>query len=72
MLLRSGTRVPAVGGRALDAIAPRLETVAGTVGARAIGEFGIDVSRLHWDMASMSVHGAYSAEGQDADLRVRA
>ncbi|MGW3626517.1 hypothetical protein [Streptomyces sp. NPDC000880] len=34
-------------GRALDAIAPRLETMAGTVGARAIGEFGIDVSRLH-------------------------
>ncbi|MFJ1549739.1 DUF4277 domain-containing protein [Streptomyces sp. NPDC088246] len=41
--------------RALDAIAPRLEHVAGTVGARSIAEFGIDVSRLHWDMTSMSV-----------------
>ncbi|WP_307835537.1 DUF4277 domain-containing protein [Streptomyces adelaidensis] len=36
--------------RALDAIAPQLETIAATVGARAISEFGIDVSRLHWDM----------------------
>ncbi|MFJ4685786.1 hypothetical protein [Streptomyces sp. NPDC088789] len=39
--------------RALDAIAPKLEQLAGTVGARAISEFGIDVSRLHWDMTSM-------------------
>ncbi|CAM5469736.1 hypothetical protein SAVIM40S_07182 [Streptomyces avidinii] len=51
--------------RALDAIAPRLEVIAGTVGARAITEFGIDVSRLHWDMTSMSVHGAFPAGGQD-------
>jgi transposase len=56
--------------RALDAIAPHLEHVAGTVGARAIAEFGIDVSRLHWDMTSMSVHGAYPAEGQDEDFPV--
>ncbi|MFE6105258.1 IS1634 family transposase [Streptomyces laurentii] len=52
-------------GRALDAIAPKLEVVAGTVGARAITEFGIDVSRLHWDMTSMSVHGAFPAQDQD-------
>ncbi|WP_329611640.1 IS1634 family transposase [Kitasatospora herbaricolor] len=51
--------------RALDAIAPKLEQLAGTVGARAITEFGIDVSRLHWDMTSMSVHGAYPLEDQD-------
>ncbi|OEJ54565.1 IS1634 family transposase [Streptomyces agglomeratus] len=51
--------------RALDAIAPKLEVVAGTVGARAITEFGIDVSRLHWDMTSMSVHGAFPAQDQD-------
>ena len=30
--------------RALDAIAPQLEQIAGSVGARAIAEFGIDVS----------------------------
>ena len=34
--------------RALDAIAPHLEQLAGTVGARAIAEFGIDMSRFHW------------------------
>jgi transposase len=56
--------------RALDAIAPHLEHIAGTVGARAIGEFGVDVSRLHWDMTSMSVHGAYPVEGQDEDFPV--
>ncbi|WP_330433966.1 IS1634 family transposase [Streptomyces sp. NBC_00825] len=56
--------------RALDAIAPHLEHIAGTVGARAIGEFGIDVSRLHWDMTSMSVHDAYPAEGQDEGFPV--
>jgi transposase len=46
-------------GRALDAVAPELEAIVGTVGAGAIAEFGIDVSRLHWDMTSMSLHGAY-------------
>lgn len=51
--------------RALDAIAPHLERLAGTVGARALTEFGIDVSRLHWDMTSMSFHGAYPEEDQD-------
>lgn len=56
--------------RALDAIAPRLEQIAGTVGARAITEFGIDVSRLHWDMTSMSVHGAYPVEDQDEQYPV--
>lgn len=55
--------------RALDAIAPHLEQFAGTVGARAIAEFGIDVSRLHWDVTSMSVHGAYTEEDQDPDQR---
>ncbi|MFF0156946.1 IS1634 family transposase [Streptomyces sp. NPDC005263] len=56
--------------RALDAIAPHLEHIAGTVGARAIGAFGIDVARMHWDMTSMSVHGAFPAEGQEEDFPV--
>ncbi len=56
--------------RALDAIAPQLEHIAGTVGARAIGEFGIDVARMHWDMTSMSVHGAFPVDGQDEDFPV--
>ncbi len=56
--------------RALDAVAPHLEQIAGIVGARAIAEFGIDVSRLHWDMTSMSVHGAYPVEDQDEQYPV--
>lgn len=51
--------------RSLDAIAPHLEAVSGTVAATAIGEFGVDVAKIHWDMTSMSMFGAYPAEGQD-------
>ena len=46
-------------GRALDAIAPQLDEVIGSVGAAAISEFGVDVARLHWDMTSISLYGAY-------------
>jgi transposase len=45
-------------GRALDALAPQLEQVVGSVGARAIAVFGVDVARLHWDMTSISLYGA--------------
>jgi transposase len=54
-------------GRALDAIAAHLTELTDSIGARAIGEFGIDVSTCHWDMTSMSLHGAYPAEDQDED-----
>jgi len=46
-------------GRALDAIAPELEGIVGSVGAAAIAAFGIDVARVHWDMTSISLFGAY-------------
>jgi transposase len=46
-------------GRALDALAPELEQVIGSVGAQAIATFGIEVARLHWDMTSISLYGAY-------------
>ena len=46
-------------GRALDAIAPALEQIVGSVGARAIGVFGLEVARLHWDLTSISLYGAY-------------
>ncbi len=46
-------------GRALDAIAPALDQIVGSVGARAIAVFGVDVARLHWDMTSMSLYGVY-------------
>lgn len=46
-------------GRALDAIAPKLEAIVGSVGAQAIVAFGLEVARLHWDMTSISLYGAY-------------
>jgi transposase len=46
-------------GRALDAIAPELDHIIGSIGAQAISTFGIDVSRCHWDMTSISLYGAY-------------
>lgn len=54
-------------GRALDAIAGHLTEITDSIGARAIGEFGIDVSTCHWDMTSMSLHGAYPADDQDEE-----
>ena len=45
--------------RALDAVAPHLDEITGGVGAAAITEFGVDVSRLHWDLTSISLYGAY-------------
>ena len=52
-------------GRALDALAPVLEQVTGSVGAAAIGSYGIDVSQLHWDMTSISLHGEYLTPDED-------
>jgi transposase len=46
-------------GRALDAIAGHLDHIVGSVGAAAIDAFGLDVTRMHWDMTSISLHGAY-------------
>jgi transposase len=54
-------------GRALDAIAPHLQEITGSIGARAICEFGIDTAVLHWDLTSMSLTGAYDPEGQDPE-----
>jgi transposase len=45
-------------GGALDAIAPELEQIVGSVGAQAIAAFGLEVARLHWDMTSISLYGA--------------
>jgi hypothetical protein len=46
-------------GRALDAIAPKLDHIVGSVGAAAIAGFGLDVARMHWDMTSISLYGDY-------------
>jgi transposase len=52
-------------GRALDAVAEHTDTIVGTVGAAAIEVFGIDVTRLHWDMTSISLFGAYAQNDPD-------
>ncbi|MFF1979518.1 DUF4277 domain-containing protein [Streptomyces sp. NPDC058198] len=39
-------------GPALDAIAAHIRELADSVGARTIGEFGIDVSTFHWAMTT--------------------
>jgi hypothetical protein len=52
---RAGMRRP------LDAIAPELDHITGSVGARAIGVCGLDVSRYRWDLTSISLYGAYPA-----------
>lgn len=54
-------------GRALDAIAPHLEAITGSIAAQAICAFGIDTATLHWDMTSMSLTGAFDPEDQDPD-----
>lgn len=52
-------------GRALDAVAPHLDGIVGSVGARAIAAFGVEVARIHWDMTSISLYGAYPANDPD-------
>jgi len=52
-------------GRTLDVIAPKLEEITGAVALRAIGTFGIDISQLHWDMTSFSLHGAYEQSDEE-------
>ncbi|WP_248819438.1 IS1634 family transposase, partial [Frankia sp. AgB32] len=52
-------------GRALDALAPVCEEVVGSVGAAAIAAFGLEVSRMHWDMTSISLQGAYPEADSD-------
>src|SRR5215212_3717617 len=65
-------------GRALDAVAPALAGIVGSVGVNAIARFGIDTSRIHWDMTSISLFGDYAgneaafaepSHGHPKDLR---
>jgi len=52
-------------GRALDAVAPELAGIVGSIGAKAITSFGVDVARIHWDMTSVSLYGAYRSPDSD-------
>jgi transposase len=53
-------------GRALDALAPRLDEVASAVALAAIGAFGVDAARLHWDFTSVAFCGAFADQDSDA------
>jgi hypothetical protein len=53
-------------GRALDALAGRLDEVASAVALAAIGSFGADAARLHWDFTSVAFCGAYTDQRPDA------
>ena len=52
-------------GRALDAVAPELAGIVGSIGANAIAGFGVDVARIHWDMTSISMFGTYPSPDRD-------
>jgi hypothetical protein len=41
-------------------VAPALAGIVGSVGANAIAGFGLDTSRIHWDMTSISLFGDYA------------
>ena len=51
-------------GRALDALAPAAEQVRGALMLAAIERFGVDAARLHLDLTTLRVAGAY----QDSTL----
>jgi hypothetical protein len=53
-------------GRALDALAPRMDEVASAVALAAIGAFGADAARLHWDFTSVAFCGGYADQDADA------
>ncbi|MGH9266209.1 MAG: IS1634 family transposase [Acidimicrobiales bacterium] len=53
-------------GRALDALAPRLDEIASAVALAAIGSYGAGAARLHWDFTSVAFCGAYADQDPDA------
>ena len=62
-------------GRGLEALAVYAERLRGALAARAIERFGIDAGRLHVDLTTLRVAGAYEdsalvAKGWGADRRV--
>src|SRR5436309_5691946 len=62
-------------GRGLEALAVYAESLRGAVAAEAIDRFGIDVGRLHVDLTTLRVAGAYEqsalvAKGWGPDRRV--
>lgn len=63
-------------GRALETFAVHSESVRGALAARAIDRFGLDVGRLHVDLSTLRVAGAYEdsalvCKGWGSDRHVR-
>src|SRR5260370_5515183 len=52
-------------GRALDTVAPELAGIVGSIGARAITEFGVDVAPIPWAMTSISLYRAHASPDHD-------
>ncbi len=53
-------------GRALDAVAGRIDEIASAVAMAAIGAFGVDAARLHWDFTSVAFCGAYDDQDESS------
>jgi transposase len=61
-------------GRALDALAARVEQVKGALCLRALERFGCAPARVHWDFTSVSVFGSHAGSelirfGHSSDKR---
>jgi transposase len=52
-------------GRCLDALAPHVDPIQGSVTVAAVQEFDLDLSQLHWDLTSVVLQGEYPPEEQD-------
>lgn len=52
-------------GAALDALAPQVEGVRGSVGLQAISEFGLDVRKFHWDLSDLIFEGDYEHQKEE-------
>ena len=46
-------------GRCLDALAPQIDTLQGTVLAQAVTTFQLDLRQVHWDLTSVVLDGAF-------------
>lgn len=53
--------------RCLDALAPQIDTVQGTILARAVAVFGLDLRQLHWDLTSVVLDGEFDPEKPPAE-----
>jgi transposase len=53
--------------RCLDALAPQIDAIQGAVTVRAVAQFDLDLSQLHWDLTSVVLQGEYPPEEQQPD-----